>query len=99
MTNVMGSINGCTNHAPVTGKSGYTGGLIGSNNAEIHTSLNTGSVTSSGSYIGGLVGYNSGNVYSCCTNRGTVNGQPASSENQVGYGSGVTPCPDGHAKR
>jgi hypothetical protein len=73
------SINGCTNEAPVTKKDaeGATGGLVGVNSGKIHTSLNTGNVTAPHRETGGLVGtnYSSGNVYSCCTNRGYVNGQ------------------------
>jgi hypothetical protein len=99
-------INGCTNHASVTGRKTRTGGLVGYHYGKIHTSLNTGNVTdlSSGN-AKGLVSDNRGYVYSCCTNRGNVNGQPANNENQIGILSGggattsLTPCPDGHAKR
>jgi hypothetical protein len=101
-------INGCTNNASITRKdgnsNGTTGGLVGGNFGKIHTSLNTGNVSGLSDSTGGLVGYNynyspEGQVYSCCTNRGYVNGQSPSNENQVGGGPGVTPCPDGHTKR
>jgi hypothetical protein len=97
-------ISGCSNHAPVAGKnsgnSQATGGLVGRNSGNIHTSLNTGNVTAPSGNIGGLVGdNNNAYVYSCCTNTGNVNDQPPSNENQIGRGSAVTPCPDGHAKR
>jgi hypothetical protein len=99
-------INGCTNNASVTGRKTRTGGLVGFHFGKIHASLNTGNVTdlSSGN-AKGLVSDNRGYVYSCCTNRGNVNGQPANSENQIGILSGggattsLTPCPDGHTKR
>jgi hypothetical protein len=105
-----GIISGCTNHAPVAGKNNNnssTGGIVGQNWGKIHTSLNTGNVTASSGLIGGLVGYSPPSwvdppayVYSCCTNTGRVNGQPASSSNQIGNSEAtVTPCPDGHAKR
>jgi hypothetical protein len=98
------NITNCTVSASgsITGRVGYaTGGLVGLNRGKIHTSLNAGSITSFGNYTGGLVGYNGidGNVYSCCTNRGTVNGQPAGSSNQIGSGRAVITCPDGHEKR
>ncbi|MDR0756541.1 MAG: BACON domain-containing protein [Tannerella sp.] len=83
----------------IVGYIGHTGGLAGFNSREIHTSLNTGNVTASSGYVGGLVGVNPGYVYSCCTNRGNVNGQPANDENQISLGNAVTPCPNGHAKR
>jgi hypothetical protein len=99
-------ISGCTNNVPVIGKDAEhtigTGGLVGRNFGKIHTSLNTGNVSSPGRNTGGLIGYNrdpEGSIYSCCTNRGSVNSQPPSDENQIGGGGGVTPCPDGHAKR
>jgi hypothetical protein len=97
-----GTISGCTNHSPVNGITNSTGGLVGvfAGDVKIHTSLNTGNVTSSGHNTGGLAGFNHGYVYSCCTNRGYVNGQPPSNENQIGGDTaGVIPCPDGHAKR
>jgi hypothetical protein len=98
------NITNCTvsTSGRITDGTGYaTGGLVGFNRGNIHTSLNAGSVTSSGKYTGGLVGYNEndGYVYSCCTNRGTVNGQPASSSNQIGGGGEIITCPDGHVKR
>ena len=101
-----GNITNCTNNATVSG-SYLVGGLVGSNDGEIHTSLNTGNITGAdfdGSYhTGGLAGENSYNVYthiySCCTNRGTVNGQAANTNNQIGNGKDVEPCPDGHTKR
>jgi hypothetical protein len=97
-------INGCTNHAPVTVKdaknTGYIGGIVGSNDGKIHTSLNTGNINAPSGFAGGVVGYNrGGSVYSCCTNQGNVNSQPPSDENQIGGGNAVTPCPDGHTKR
>ncbi|GHV51872.1 hypothetical protein FACS1894181_14380 [Bacteroidia bacterium] len=109
---LVSEISNCTNHATIisTGIGSYAGGLVGSNNpqgATIHTSLNTGNISGSG-YVGGLVGGNVsyfsgstyyGYVYSCCTNTGLVNGQPATNANQIGYGGGVEPCPDGHTKR
>jgi hypothetical protein len=95
------TITNCTVSASgsVSGR-GMTGGIAGSNYGKIHTSLNAANVTSSlSSFTGGLVGSNSGSVYSCCTNNGKVNGQPASSSNQIGYGTSVITCPDGHEKR
>jgi hypothetical protein len=98
------NITNCTvsASASITGDGYYTGGVVGSNNGNIHTSLNDGSVTSFIGYTGGLVGYNYstiGHIYSCCTNRGTVHGRAGSSSNQIGYGNLAITCPDGHEKR
>ena len=97
-----GRIVNCTNHAAVSGK-GNVGGIAGSNGCEIHTSLNTGNISGDTNNTGGIAGENSYNVYthiySCCTNRGTVNGQAANVNNQIGNGKDVEPCPDGHTKR
>ncbi|MDR1556147.1 MAG: hypothetical protein LBS88_03835 [Tannerellaceae bacterium] len=97
-------INNCTNHAKVSGK-GRVGGIAGLNHGIILTNLNTGDISglTELSYVGGLAGENGtwGNgtkalIYSCSTNRGLVNGQPASDSNQIGHGTAVEPCPDGH---
>ena len=100
-----GIINNCTNHATISG-AGMTGGIVGVTffGVIIHTSLNTGNIISSNyDVVGGLVGNNQdiGNhIYSCCTNRGTVNGQAANANNQIGDGRNeIEPCPDGHTKR
>jgi len=96
----------CTNNADVSGR--YVGGLSGYNysngwnNPQIHTSLNIGNIFGENSYFrGGLVGFNQhGSIYSCCTNRGTVNGETANDNNQIGNGNLIVePCPNGHTKR
>ena len=98
------NIINCTNNANVTGGK-YNGGLTARNSGEIHTSLNTGNVSGFGLADGGLAGDNSTNndshIYSCCTNRGTVNGQSANTNNQIGtsISKPVETCPDGHTKR
>lgn len=109
ITNQVGGIAGlndgiiinCTNQASISG-SGSVGGITGVNNGTIHTNLNTGNII--GSPSGGLAGtnmevYGVGHTYSCCTNQGTVNGQAANANNQIGIGKAVEPCPDGHTKR
>ena len=96
-----GSIQNCTNNGNVYGNidvwgSSYVGGLVGSGAAE--TSLNTGNIFGDPNfYIGGLAGGDSW-IFSCCTNRGMVNGQPATDNNQIGQGN-VEPCTSGHPKR
>ena len=101
----QGSIIGCTNHADVSGR-GSNGGIVGDNYETLHTSLNTGNIsdnTGFDDFSGGLAGLNSDrydvHIYSCCTNQGTVNGQPANTANQIGYGKEVETCPNGHTKR
>ena len=97
-----GKITNCTNNSAVSGKNNV-GGLVGNNSGEIHTCLNTGNVFVNTGNIGGLAGINSHNelthIYSCCTNRGTVNGLAANANNQIGSGQPIEPCPDGHTKR
>ena len=102
-----GNITNCTNNATVSA-SYSVGGLVGHNDGEIHTSLNTGNITGADYYgnnfTGGLAGGNykidyTPHLYSCCTNQGTVNGQAANANNQIGYGKAVESCPDGHSKR
>ena len=94
-----GNISNCTNNAAVVGNRSV-GGIAGQNSGTIHTGLNTGNLSGSYGFTGGLVGWNSSwDVYSCCTNRGTVNGQAANANNQIGYGDEVVACPDGHTKR
>ena len=96
--NAIGKINDCTNDAVVSGTL-FVGGIAGRNGGEIHTSLNTGNISGRSSY-GGLVGYNQDSgIYSCCTNRGSVNGEAANTDNQIGGGIPIKPCPLGHTKR
>ena len=100
--NYAGRINNSTNNAAVV-SGRRAGGLAGENRGEIHTSLNTGNISGTSGETGGLAGWNDNNdythIYSCCTNRGTVNGQAANVNNQIGSGKDVEPCPDGHTKR
>ena len=95
-------ITNCTNNAAVSGRC-YVGGVAGRNFGEIHTSLNTGNLSSDFYLSGGLTSvnfdYNYTHVYSCCTNRGTVDGQAANANNQIGSGKAIEPCPNGHTKR
>jgi putative lipase involved disintegration of autophagic bodies len=95
-------INNCTNHASVSGN-GLIGGLVGINYGIIHTSLNTGSISGYTGSTGGLaaqnINANDSHIYSCCTNRGTVNGQAANANNQIGSGKAVETCRNGHTKR
>ena len=100
-----GTIINCTNNASVSvSRTDWVGGITGENVGIIHTSLNTGNVTGINGYTGGLSGINydnagSSHIFSCNTNRGTVNGQAANTSNQIGSGKAVEPCPDGHTKR
>ena len=101
--NYYGLINNCTNFASVS-NGVYVGGIVGHNYyGTIHTSLNTGAISGSTNTSGGLAGENNNtptcHVYSCCTNRGTVNGQAANVNNQIGRGKAVETCPNGHTKR
>ena len=95
-------IANCTNHAPVTGGL-YVGGLVGSNDGVIHTSLNNGNLSGIIAFTGGLAGSNNNytnvHIYDCCSNSGFVCGSTAHPNNQIGTGKGVEPCPDKHTKR
>ena len=97
-------ITNCTNNAIVRVTNSYAGGFVGRNvRGVIQTSLNTGNISGGAYNTGGLAGMNDiidrSHIYSCCTNRGTVNGQAANDNNQIGDGKAVEPCPDGHTKR
>jgi len=102
-----GIITNCTNNAAVVSVGYSVGGIAGANegNGIIHTCLNTGNISGSARYIGGLAGLNgsyysnSAHVYSCCTNHGTVEVLVAGIDNQIGGGSDVEACPNGHTKR
>ena len=98
ITGISISIANCTNNMTVSAI-GRTGGITGYNNGSIHTSLNTGNINGRNGLTGGLVGENNGHLYSCCTNRGGVNGQEANYNNQIGTGEYPEECKDGHTKR
>jgi len=93
-----GTISDCTNQGTVIGDNASmghtTGGLVGSNSGEIHTSLNAGRISGNPFSTGSLTGIGSENAaYSCNTNTGSVNGAHTDNE------AASLPCPDNHEKR
>ena len=95
------TIRNCDVCNTITGE-GNAGGIVGTfYGEEIHTSLNTGDIFGYPGHTGGLVGrqYVDSHIYSCCTNRGRVNGEEAKANNQTGNGNTIETCPDRHTKR
>ena len=86
-----GSINGCLNQNTVSGNT--VGGIIGrielgENAIEISNNTHEGNVESTGTYIGGICGHIMGQGelnYSNNANIGTVNGEPGTDDNSIGY--------------
>lgn len=88
-----GRIDNCRNRNTVTGGANSVGGIVGSvelmvgHVTEIVNNTHEGTVESSGSRIGGICGmiqYNGVLNYSNNTNIGTVNGEPGTTENEIG---------------
>lgn len=86
-----GSINGCLNQNTVSGNT--VGGIIGrielgENAIEISNNTHGGNVESTSRYIGGICGDIMGQGelnYSNNANTGTVNGEPGTDDNAIGY--------------
>lgn len=67
------TISNCNNSGIISGLEGYTGGIVGWNEAKaiIKVSYNEGEIKASGMRIGGVTGLNLGNL-ELCYNKGTI---------------------------